>query len=467
MPMRAIPFRRVCLLGMNDGDYPRVQPPMDFDLMVGRYRPGDRSRREDDRYLFLEALLSARDALYISWVGRSVRDNAEQPPSVLVAQLRDHIQQGWATAAEDGKAVLHALTTEHPLQPFSPRYFEHNPRLFTYAREWRDVHEAVGRLEAGELPPMELPQSLSLKPLQRFLRNPVQIFFNQRLNVWFDTLEEMPQEHEPFRFNRLDQYRLGSDLIDAGLKADTPELGIQAQLARWQRAGELPLGAYGERSLREIVSPAASTLRHLQPLFADWQLLPDALELQLCLQVDGGQVMLEDWLSGLYRHRSGPELALILHSPQAISDKGAPRWHRLVRAWLDHLAVSASGYSLTTFLVGPDTSARIRPITATQAQAQLNTLLSHYLQALEKPAPLACRTGLALLTAADGKDPITQAYHAYNGDSRFPGEGIRDRYLQRAWPNFDRLLEEGLEDWAYALYQPLIDQAELLQWESV
>jgi exodeoxyribonuclease V gamma subunit len=467
MPMRAIPFRRVCLLGMNDGDYPRVQPPMDFDLMVGRYRPGDRSRREDDRYLFLEALLSARDALYISWVGRSVRDNAEQPPSVLVAQLRDHIQQGWATAAEDGRAVLHALTTEHPLQPFSSRYFEHNPRLFTYAREWRDVHEAVDRVEAGELPPVELSQSLSLKPLQRFLRNPVQIFFNQRLNVWFDTLEEVPQEHEPFRFNRLDQYRLGSDLIDAGLKAGTPELGIQTQLARWRRAGELPLGAYAERSLREIVSPAASTLRHLQPLFADWQLLPDALELQLCLQVDGGQVMLEDWLSGLYRHRSGPELALILHSPQAISDKGAPRWHRLVRAWLDHLAVSASGYSLTTFLVGPDTSARIRPITATQAQAQLNTLLSHYLQALEKPAPLACRTGLALLTAADGKDPITQAYHAYNGDSRFPGEGIRDRYLQRAWPNFDRLLEEGLEDWAYALYQPLIDQAELLQWESV
>ncbi|MDP1142535.1 hypothetical protein, partial [Klebsiella pneumoniae] len=65
------------------------------------------------------------------------------------------------------------------------------------------------------------------------------------------------------------------------------------------------------------------------------------------------------------------------------------------------------------------------------------------------------------------KDPITQAYHAYNGDSRFPGEGIRDRYLQRAWPDFDSLLEEGLEDWARALYQPLIDQAELLQREGV
>ena len=97
MPMRAIPFRHVCLLGMKDGDYPRPQQPMDFDLMRqwGNYRPGDRSRRDDDRYLFLEALLSARDSLYISWTGRNVRDNSERPPSVLVAQLRDHINQRW------------------------------------------------------------------------------------------------------------------------------------------------------------------------------------------------------------------------------------------------------------------------------------------------------------------------------------------------------------------------------------
>ena len=91
MPMRAIPFRVVCLLGMNDGDYPRAQPPLDFDLMGSDYRPGDRSRREDDRYLLLEALLSARDQLYVSWVGRSIRDNSERPASVLIGQLRDHL----------------------------------------------------------------------------------------------------------------------------------------------------------------------------------------------------------------------------------------------------------------------------------------------------------------------------------------------------------------------------------------
>ncbi|HSP58413.1 MAG TPA: exodeoxyribonuclease V subunit gamma, partial [Halomonas sp.] len=109
MPMRAIPFKRVCLLGMNDGDYPRSHPPMDFDLMNGDYRPGDRSRREDDRYLFLEALLSARDQFYVSWVGRSIVDNVEKPPSVLVGQLRDHLKAGWQ--AQDESVLLDALTT--------------------------------------------------------------------------------------------------------------------------------------------------------------------------------------------------------------------------------------------------------------------------------------------------------------------------------------------------------------------
>ncbi len=464
MPMRAIPFRRVCLLGMNDGDYPRIQPPMDFDLMVGRYRPGDRSRREDDRYLFLEAMLSARDALYISWVGRSVRDNAEQPPSVLVAQLRDHLQQGWQT--EDGMELPAQLTTEHPLQPFSPRYFKQDPHLFTYAGEWREVHDGIKQQEQGGLPPLEIPESLNLKTLQRFLRYPVQTFFNQRLGVWFDTLEEVQAEHEPFRFDRLDQFRLGSELISAGLKAERHEVGIQSQLARWQRAGELPLGPYGERALREILSPAASTLRHLQQLQADWQLLPEPLELQLRLKAEGHEVLLEDWAGGLYRQRAGHELAQILSSPQAISDKGAPRWHRLVRAWLDHLAVSASGHSLTTFLVGPDTSAQIRPLDADRAQQLLDEVLEYYLKALAQPAPLACRTGLALLNAPEDKDPIGAAANAYEGNSRFPGEGTTDRYLQRAWPAFEPLLDAGLEAWAQALYRPLIEQGELLSRED-
>ena len=114
------------LLGMNDGDYPRRQPPSDFDLMARPYgqRPGDRARRDDDRYLLLEALLSARERLHISWVGRSVRDNSPLPPSMLIGQLRDALAAGWRLADDpeaSGERLLAALSCEHPLQPFSRR----------------------------------------------------------------------------------------------------------------------------------------------------------------------------------------------------------------------------------------------------------------------------------------------------------------------------------------------------------
>jgi exodeoxyribonuclease V gamma subunit len=104
---------------MNDGDYPRRTPSADFDLlrMPGMQRPGDRSRREDDRYLMLEALLAARQKLYISWTGRSIRDNSWQPPSVWCHSCVI-TSQCWRPA--------HGLLTEHPLQPFSRRYLNQN-----------------------------------------------------------------------------------------------------------------------------------------------------------------------------------------------------------------------------------------------------------------------------------------------------------------------------------------------------
>lgn len=140
MPMRAIPFKLVCLLGLNDGDYPRVQRASDFDLMASDYRPGDRSRRSDDLYLFLEAMLSARHQLYISWVGRSMTDDSSRPPSVLVAQLRDYIDRFWSS--DD----LARLTKTHPLQAFSASYYlsptneAPSRSVFTYDDQWRAAY---------------------------------------------------------------------------------------------------------------------------------------------------------------------------------------------------------------------------------------------------------------------------------------------------------------------------------------
>ena len=100
-PMRSIPFKVICLIGMNDGAFPRTDRHLSFDLMAQKPRLGDRSLRADDRYLFLETLLSARERLHISYVGQSIRDNSEAPPSVLVSELLDYVAQAYELPGQD------------------------------------------------------------------------------------------------------------------------------------------------------------------------------------------------------------------------------------------------------------------------------------------------------------------------------------------------------------------------------
>src|SRR5205823_333517 len=149
-----------------------------------------------------EALLAARDKLYVSWVGRNVRDNSEQPASVLVSQLRDYLQAGWQLDIEQ-------LTTVHALQPFSRVYFE-GGKLFTYAGEWRAAHAVQDGEGEGGLPPYELEPDYSLKlsELAQFVRQPARHFFRRRLGVTFAAEDVVGEDEEPFALDGLQRYTL-------------------------------------------------------------------------------------------------------------------------------------------------------------------------------------------------------------------------------------------------------------------
>jgi exodeoxyribonuclease V gamma subunit len=155
MPMRSLPYRVIALLGMNSDAFPRQQRAPGFDLITLAPQAGDRSRRHDDRHLFLETLLSARDALYISYTGRSLQDNSAKEPSVLVRELLDQVvaTHGGESAR---KHIESLLVTEHPLQPFSSRYFtppaSGEPALFTCDPDWLLPAQGVAA-SAAERPP--------------------------------------------------------------------------------------------------------------------------------------------------------------------------------------------------------------------------------------------------------------------------------------------------------------------------
>lgn len=463
MPMRAIPFRMVCLLGMNDGDYPRVQAPLDFDLMGSDYRPGDRSRREDDRYLLLEALLSAREKLYISWVGRSVRDNTERPPSVLVAQLRDHLRSGWRMV--DEQPVLDALTTLHPLQPFSQHYFsgrEHDAKkassaLFTYAHEWAALHQtAVDVSPLTELASFVPSSKISPQMLQRFLANPVQYFFNERLKVYFDQNELEVFEDEPFALDGLQRFSLQHELLTAGQHADSQadltEV-LQLHSEKLQRSGALPMCAFGEQARAELVEPLLSQLEDYRKFCQAW---PHEEDNPRIIEASVGLVQLEGWLSGLRRPAAedsqDSEYARIELLPGKINVGKDKRWHRLLRPWVEHVLSNTTGISMQTIVIAQESSIVFASLATLEAQHIVEIWLAAWQQGLDAPLPVALKTAMNFLkTQSDDK-----AQAIYEGGYNTSGEVQNNAALARQFPTFADLQTDGqFSHWAEALYGAL------------
>lgn len=459
MPMRSIPFKVICLLGMNDGDYPRQQAARDFDLMAQSWRPGDRSRREDDRYLFLEAVLCARQKLYISWQGHRATDNTEQPPSVLVAQLMDYLACAWTPAI---------TPQQQPLQPFSQAYFVQDSAFQTYDDDWARVHEAPASTaptptDAPELTATPVPQVLTLADLRQLLRQPVEVFFKARLGVRFDSVEELEQEEEPFSLNGLAQYQVGMALLEAGNAASA--------LDSLRLCGQLPLAAFGTRLAAQLRQKTQLVVERQTP----WSLrYPQTMPAQsIDLVADG--MAITGTLDSLWQGQDG-----CLQRQQRVGavlegDKAAlrARVHVVTGLWVNHLALCAGGLRATSVQLGLDGEVVFAPLAPAHALALLGELVQAYRLAWARPLPVACKTAWAYLQVqieADRlvqegsdkspKDPHDAAQAVFEGGHQRPGEHPESPYLSRAFERYDDMAHE-LPTWANQLYAGLAAHAQV------
>ena len=430
MPMRSIPFRVVCLLGMNDGIYPRALAPLGFDLMSHQSQRGDRSRRDDDRYLFLEALLSAQHKLYISFIGRSIQDNAERFPSVLVQELLDYIGQShhlpgdeMLNCDESEKRVKSHICHLHPRMPFDAANFEQD-EWQSYAREWLPAASQQGETQPEfiqQLTPVDL-ETLNVDQLLRFWGHPVRAFFQMRLRVNFRPEEGDIPDAEPFMLDGLSRYQMNQELLNALVEHKDAD----SVFRRYRAAGALPYGAFGEiiweTQQGEMQALADRVIAQRQP----------GSSMEIDLHCAG--VHLTGWL------------------PHVQSD-GLLRWrpsmlkvNQGLQLWLEHLVYCASGGSgESRILVRKDSEWRFPALASDVALQHLALMIEGYREGMAKPLLLLPESGGAWIKAcydaandAMLKDEATlqkaqsKFLQAFEGNMVARGEG-EDVWYQRLW----------------------------------
>lgn len=435
MPMRSIPFKVVCLLGMNDGVYPRTLPPLGFDLMAQQVKRGDRSRRDDDRYLFLEAILSAQQQLYISFIGRSIQDNSERYPSVLVTELLEYLQQSYCLPGDehldaDGSAqrVGEHLLRWHARMPFAVENFLPEAEAQSYAAEWLPAADRRGEAHPvfNQPLPLEPQTQLSLDDLLRFYRHPIRAFFQLRLGVNFILEETELADEEPFTLDNLSRYQFNNQLLNTLIEDQDATRLYQ----RIRASGGLPYGPFGEiywQKQQEEMSELAAQVREERR---------ESSSLELDLDIAG--VRLGGWLHQVQHD------GLLRWRPATLSAVDG------ILLWLEHLAYCCAGGEGESRMFGRKNAVwRFAALPPEAARAQLAELIAGYQRGLCEPLMLLNKSGWAWLSQCYQQDSQqidwgeeaqakarAKLLLAWQGDQRIPGEG-EDPYIQRVFRQLD------------------------------
>ena len=448
VPMRSLPFRLVCLLGLDDGVFPRRTPPSGFDLIARHPRRGDRARRLDDRYLLLETLLSARDALYLSYVGRDPRDNAQLPPSVLLSEVLEAVDLT-AVLPDEGKAS-ERISIAHPLQPFAPGNFA-DGACAGFSASW---FRAAQRLaEAPQRPPpfasrLAEPDDawLTVEPshLLQCFRHPSRFLLEQRLGLRLADSREALASDEPFElempaWNGL--RRLSLQALEHGWSDD--EERRMACAAGWLPPGEVGQALWGK--LRGPVRAFAPRLFELRP-----SEVPEPLPVDITL----AGVRIHGWLDGV--------------TPAGLFGWKLGRlgeWD-LAPFWLRHLMLNlpaTPAIERNSLMLSPAGDWQLGPLD--NAAELLEPWLFAYREAICEPLPLLPRSSHAFAKGwrnpSRGSEPLDtarkRAREAWLGGEFSPiAAECEDPWNALAFRDRDPL-DERFEALALALIGPVLE----------
>ncbi len=472
VPMRSVPHRVVCLLGLDDGVFPRTGSLDGDDALARRPMTGERDVRSEDRQLFLDAILAAKETLVITYTGANEHTGAQRPPAVPLGELLDGLDRTAAGPVRDQVLV------KHPLQPFdvrnlvpgdlvADRPFSFDAAALAGAEAARRTRRPVTTLVPEPLPATSA-QDVALADLQAFLAHPVRAFLRSRLDVTAPLEAEETRDAIPITLDGLAKWSIGDRLLEEILAGVRPDAGMRAERLR----GGLPPGAIGARTLTEVDAELRPLVRHALSLR---QGEPRTLD----VDVDLGRGRR---LTGTVTSVFGNRLVTVTYSRLAAK-------HRL-RSWLDLLALSAGhpDESWTTHAIGRGRGAiavaECGPLDHC-AEAWLRELVALYDRGMREPLPLPLKTAAVYAdeahrrrTGAGRNDPLWKARREWETDrfspTGIPGEDADPAHVQAFGEHapFECLLAapRADEDWndephrlgqyAVRLWQPLLDGGE-------
>lgn len=476
--LRGLPYRVVCVIGLDYSAFPARDRPDEFDLITAcpKKEKGDRQRRADDRNLFLDVVLAARDVLHLSCVGRSVRDNTELPPSVVVDELFDVLGAATHTVNQlashndiTADAVKKRLTVVHPLQAFSADYFAAGGKPDARLESFRDDYAhalAVPHPHPAALPdtailpaasddsdsdsdsripgdgatsaapffrtPLAPPEAhwrqVKLDQLKVFFTNPCRFLLRERLGLDLAQTEDELDDAEPFIADNPARWALVERLQPVLEVRDGSDATLEpARLIELARAGgEFPAGALGEAELQHEVDRLSAYYRELHQIQATPRLPVHAL--QLDFELDD-----EAWsLHAAFGDLGADGLVVHRYDDARVGD--------YLKAWLDHLALCASppaDMECTTRGVARDGKFVLRPLSPDAARDQLEGLLRLYRQGLREPLHFFPKSAWAYISSDEAKALTATRKKWEDGDYPEGGDSAYRLALRGAGNVFD------------------------------
>lgn len=451
LPMRSIPFKLVAVLGLNDQDYPRSVTPSSLDLMRFKRRLGDRSRRDEDRYLFLEAILSARQSLWLSYRSRSQNNDDPLTPSVVLAELLDYLESGFVL--ENGeKNVMSQLFQQHPLQGFNPRYYQETDTLFSYNNLWYGVHspemKAEHSVKAIEPNNHALSQpkqfeDVLLENLLQFFQQPCQYYLKTVLSVNLNFSPEGLDDDEPFAMDGLTQFAIKQDF----LKQVTSLQNLQ-HLSDQLTEGHLAYGDIGQmqqHNLQQAIAP-------LQSLCQQFMQQQNTQPTEINITFSALSCRLLGWQGQRFDGR-------------LVKAHGAKLKAKYLIAFLiEHAALCAMNKGHESILICQDVWVRVQAVDSDSAHGYLQNLVAYYLQGLLAPLAFLPETAWQFYNPANinskNDNREKSAHNTFFGsDNLFSAAAEKDDIHVRRCLGELTSMPDTLQEQAHAVYAIWFEQS--------